>query len=391
MKVVVIGGTGTIGTGVIRELVKEKDVEWVGLSSRRIDAAKELAKELGDKVSPVQLDVTEIDKLAKVIKGADVILNCSGPYYKLSIPVIKTVVKEGIDYIDLMDDPDSMMEVLRDAKLNRAAKDAGITVIVGLGSTPGLSNLLGKYGATKLENVERIDVSWAFTSVSGTGAGTAVSEHMLHVMNKGWTYIDGKWVEIEPLVDGRDTQDFIQLGKLDVYDIGHPEPIMLPRYIKGVKTVTCKAGMVPCEMLQIYRTLSQLRLFGLTPIDVKGVIITPRDFVMKHLAKVPMETWVKLFKLDEIEPVFELRVAVTGEKDGRKTYYTYNFVDVSHEEGTYIPTALGALVLGRKEVKAKGVFAPEGCINPESFLRKVVEKGVVLYETVQEKRELFKP
>lgn len=391
MKAVVIGGAGTIGSGLVRELVKEKGVEWVRVCDMRLDMAEELAKELGDKVSAVQLDVTKIDKLTKVIKGADVIVNCSGPFYKLSIPVIKTVAKEGIDYIDTMDDPDSMMEVLGDAKLNRAAKDAGITVIVGLGSTPGLSNLLAKYGATRLENVERIDVSWVFTSVSGTGAGAAVSEHMLHVMNKGWTYIDGKWIEIEPLVDGKDTQGFIQLGKLDVYDIGHPEPIMLPRYIEGVKTVTCKAAMVPCEMLQIYRTLSQVRLFGLTPVNVKGVTITPREFVMKHLSNVPMETWVKLFKLDELEPVFEIRVAVTGEKDGRKTHYTYNFVDVSHEEGTYIPTTLGALLLGRKEIKAKGVFAPEGCINPEPFLRKVVEKGVVLYETVQEKRELFKP
>lgn len=391
MKILIIGGTGAIGSGIAKELIKEKDVNRVQISARHIEKARQLEKELGEKVSVLQLDATEANQLAKAIKGVDVVINCGGPAYKIAIPIVKTVVKEGVNYIDLMDDPDPMMKVLENAELNKAAKKAGITVIVGSGLTPGLSNMLAKYGANKLDKVERIDVSWVFTSVSATGAGAAISEHMFNVMDKGWTYKNRKWVEIQPLVDGKDTQDFLELGKLDVYDIGHPEPIMLPHYVKGVDTVTCKAGMLPPEMLQLYRILSQLRLFGLVPIEVKGGTVMSREFLMKHLAHVPSETWVKLFKLDELEPVFELRVAVAGEKDREKTSYIYNFADVSHETATCIPTALGALLLGRKEVKNKGLFAPEGCLDPDSYIKKVVEKGVVLYETVQGKRELFKP
>jgi len=391
MKVVVVGGTGTIGSGVAKQLAKEKDVEWVHLTSRSLDKAKEAAKKIGNKVSGVELDIFKKDQLAKVVKKADVVVNCSGPYHKVAIPVISTIVEQGVNYIDIMDDPDAMIKVLDDSKFHKKAKDAGVTVIVGLGSTPGLSDILGKYGATKLEKVDRIDVTWAFTSVSGTGAGGALSEHLLHVMDRGWTYKDGKWVETKPLVDGKDTQDFLQLGRLDVYDIGHPEPIMLPRHVKGVKAVTCKTGMIPSEMIQTYRTLTELGLLGLTPVDIKGTSITPREFMLKQLPTVPMETFVKLFKLDEIEPIFELRVAVDGEKEGEEASFIYNFVDVSHEEATVVPTALGALWLGRGQVKIKGLLPPEGCIDSERFLKEVVENGVVIYESYKGKRELFKP
>lgn len=393
MKIAVLGGAGTIGSGVIKELVAEKEIERVYACEikARLDKAEELAKELGPKVSATTVDVRDTDNLAKVIKGVDVVINCAGPFYKLAVPVIKTAAKIGVNYVDIMDDPDSMIMVLDDTELFRAAKDSGTTIIVGLGSTPGLSNMLAKYGASKLDTVDRIDVSWVFTSVSGTGAGGAVSEHMLHVMNKGWTFRDGKLVETEPLVDGREIQDFVELGKLEVYDIGHPEPIMLPRYIKGVKNVTCKTGMLPYEMFHMYQVFSRLGFFGLTQEELKGAAVSPREFVKQHLANVPMETMVKLFKLDELAPVFELRVAVAGQKDSGKTTYIYGFADVYHESETYIPPSLAALLIGRKEIKGRGVFAPEGCIEPESFLRKVVEKGVPLYEAVHGSRALFKP
>jgi len=393
LKVAVLGGSGTIGSGVIKELAKEKDVASIQACDikTRLHIAEELAKELGDKVSFAPVDIRDSESLTIVLKEADVVINCAGPFYKLAIPVIRTAAAIGVNYVDIMDDPDSMMTVLDDSELFRTARDAGVTIIVGLGSTPGLSNVLAKYGSSKLDKVDRIDVSWVFTSVSGTGAGGAVSEHMLHVMNRGWSFRDGKLVEIEPLVDGKETQDFVELGQLDVYDIGHPEPVMLPHYITGVKHVTCKAGMLPFEMLQIYSVLSQLKFFAVTEEQVRNVAMTPREFTKQHLANIPMETLVKLFKLDELAPVFELRVAVTGEKDGGKMTQTYGFVDVCHETETYIPPSLGALLIGRKAIKDKGVFAPEGCIDPEPFLRTIVEKGVPLYESVRRKHDLFKP
>jgi hypothetical protein len=45
-------------------------------------------------------------------------------------------------------------------------------------------------------------------------------------------------------------------------------------------------------------------------------------------------------------------------------------------------------MLGRGQVKAKGVFAPEGCIEPEIFLKEIKENGVVIQETYQTSAEL---
>jgi saccharopine dehydrogenase (NAD+, L-lysine-forming) len=304
--------------------------------------------------------------------------------------VIEAIAEIGVPYIDPMDDPDSMRQILEDKDLDKTAKKSGVPLVLGLGSTPGLSNLLAKLGADRLDEVHKVDVSWAFTSVSGTGAGAAVSDHMFHVMDKGWTYRNGKLISIEPLVDGREKQEFMQLGSIKVYDIGHPEPVMLPYAIEGVGEVTCKAGMVPNEMLLIYQTLSKIGFFGLTPVEIKGVSIAPREFLTRHLNNVPMDVWMRLFKFDEFEPIFELRVAVQGEKNGKKKHYLFDFADVAHENGTYTPLALGALMLGRGEIKEAGVFTPESCIDPKPFLRKIIKKGIIPYEIVKGKPESLK-
>ena len=51
-------------------------------------------------------------------------------------------------------------------------------------------------------------------------------------------------------------------------------------------------------------------------------------------------------------------------------------------EATGLALAIGARMLGRKErlTRAAGVYAPEACIDPPTFLKYLRAKGVEAYE-----------
>ena len=386
MRVLVLGGAGTIGSEVAEHLTKYPDVDEVILGDILVDKAEKLASKI-KKAKALKVDVTDRPSLIAQMQKADVVVGCVGPYYKFGVPIVKAAVEAGVNFVDIMDDPLPSKEVLEDKALFDEAKRKNITVVIGLGSTPGLSNVLARYGASKLDEVENIDVSWIFTTAAGV-ASEAVTAHMFNVTSgKVLTYENGNWKEVVPMVDGREVQDFLELGNVEVYHVGHPEPVTIPRYIKA-KNVTCKAGMVPSEVVEIYRMLNKLQLVQLEPINVKGVKVSPRDFIMARFASLPMDVAMELFKFDAAEPLFEMRVAVSGKKGKNPTKSVYKFSDVGHEFATAISAVIGAIMLGRGQVKEKGVFAPEGCIEPEIFLKEIKENGVVIQEMYQTSAEL---
>ena len=45
------------------------------------------------------------------------------------------------------------------------------------------------------------------------------------------------------------------LGKQTVIYTGHPEPVSLPRYIKGIKNCTIKGALYPAKMMDLYGML----------------------------------------------------------------------------------------------------------------------------------------
>ena len=66
------------------------------------------------------------------------------------------MLKKGVNYVDVCDDYDTT-ELLLD-KFNKSALGANITCIVGLGASPGLTNLIAAYGSKQFTSVEEIKI-----------------------------------------------------------------------------------------------------------------------------------------------------------------------------------------------------------------------------------------
>jgi saccharopine dehydrogenase (NAD+, L-lysine-forming) len=73
-------------------------------------------------------------------------------------------------------------------------------------------------------------------------------------------------------------------------------------------------------------------------------------------------------------------VIVKGEKDGRKITYTADMAG-RMAPGTGLPAAMAALMFEDGDVTEKGVVAPEGCIDPEKFIKAFIGKGAKIHQS----------
>ena len=97
--------------------------------------AESLIKEWGtDKAGFVQTDALDPESIKSAIEGADVVLNCVGPFYKSVKIILGAVLESGVNYVDVCDDVDVTLDILA---WDKKAKDFGVSACIGMGSSPG--------------------------------------------------------------------------------------------------------------------------------------------------------------------------------------------------------------------------------------------------------------
>jgi saccharopine dehydrogenase-like NADP-dependent oxidoreductase len=92
------------------------------------------------KTAAIRVDVNDQKALMKATEDTDVVANFVGPYYLYGVKVIEAAIEAKADYVDINDDYDATRDVLA---LHKAAKNAGITAVTGMGASPGQFGLAG--------------------------------------------------------------------------------------------------------------------------------------------------------------------------------------------------------------------------------------------------------
>ena len=368
-KAVVLGGCGAVGTVASKTLAAQELFSQVVIADQNEERAGQLIREWGtDKVLFKKTDALDPGSIKAAIQGADVVLNCVGPFYKSVKTILAAVMEAGVNYVDVCDDVDVTLDIL---DWDKQAREAGISACIGMGSSPGATNLLAKYAAdVLLDNVEAIDIFHAHGGEPFEGPG--VIGHRFHCMSidipmfldRELKYV--KYFEKDGIAL-RQTFDFPVLGKdVLLYPYPHPEQVTLPRYIK-TRQVTNKGTVLPPEYYDLTRDMCRLGLSGREPVDVGGQSVTPYDFALAYIIR-------------EREKILEqtqfgsqrgcCSVVVRGTKDGGACEYRFHMASGSQAlgEGTGIPAAVGAMLMVQGKITEKGVMPPEGCINPQDFL-----------------------
>ena len=101
------------------------------------------------------------------VTGYDVALGFIGPFYTFEKRIVSACIEARVPYVSIMDDYDAYLDVIQ---LDAKAREAGITVICGLGNSPGITNLLAKKGYQSMDEPEKINIQWAGGSDEEVGA-----------------------------------------------------------------------------------------------------------------------------------------------------------------------------------------------------------------------------
>lgn len=380
MRALIIGGVGGMGQGVARDLVKQEQVTQVILADLYPDPDR-LSKKLreSDKTSLIRLDVNDHNAMVTAFKEVNVVINTAGPFYKTAVPVAKAAVEAKVNYIDICDDYEGT-QILFNSDIDRMAKEAGITVLTGMGSDPGTNNILVKWYADRLDSVDEIYLYWVVSIAELAGAAW---DHSLHMtLGKIPQYIDGKLVHVEGGTEAVAEQFLEPLGVCKVRYVGHPQPITLPKYIKGVKNIIIKGALIPLWVDELIKEQKETGLLSTEPMEINGTKVTPYDLTLKLWETIPQGR-------DNGPKSSGLKVIVKGVKDGKKITYTADMVG-RMAPGTGLPASIASLMMAAGDVTVKGVVAPEGCIDPDKFLGAFLKRGARIHQT-QKIESMFEP
>lgn len=367
-KVTVLGGSGAVGSVAVETLANQDMFSSVTIADQDMNRAEQIMSRIGShKLNACVLDAEDPASVRDAIAGSDIVLNCVGPFYKTVRTILSSVIAARINYVDICDDVDVTLEILT---MGTQARDAGITALIGMGSSPGATNILAKLAYESfLDETESIDIFHTHGGEAHEGEG--VIAHRFHCMSiEIPMYLDGELRYVSYFgEDGkalRQTFDFPMVGtSIPIYPYPHPEQVTLPRYLT-VKRVTNKGSVLPNEYYNLIRDLAELGLARKDPIYVKGNAVVPHDFtvafILNQREKILRETGFT-------KPCGCCSVIVRGKKDGKTLEYRFHMASRSQAlgEGTGIPAALGVMLMAMGRVTGKGVLPPEACIDPLEF------------------------
>ena len=406
MKVLVFGGSGKIGSAVAWDLVKDDEVEAVGLVGRRKDALERAKRWIDSrKVMLHSLDITDREGTIRLMKQYDV-GTIALPNRRTSYKVAQTAIEAGLDIVDMLEEyhrrpdpyeiegleiPEGMSLDEYGEWLHEKAVENGVTFVDGMGFAPGLSNVTLGEGIRKVDKAEV-----AIARVGGIPSKEAAQRHPLRYMIT-WTFEhvlreymiklkvikNGKIVEVDAATD-RERFRFNQFGHDEELECavtpGMPSFLFTRPQLQefAEKTVRWPGHWGGVQ------TLKECGLLDLEPVEFQDMKITPRDFLLSLITP-------RLQPSEGETDVCVMYNTLVGEKDGREMkieYFMWDEADVkngisSMMRVTGFPVAIAARLLAKGEIKEKGIVAPEDCIEGklyEKFLGELNKRDITILE-----------
>jgi lysine 6-dehydrogenase len=361
MKILVMGGAGDMGSKTVEDLALKDDVELITIADRNLAAAQGLASRLEGspaQVNAMAVDATDHAGLVEAMKGQDVVASALGPFFLFETRLVKAALEAGVDYISICDDWSAAQDTI--IRFDQPARSAGRKVVTGCGVSPGMSNVAVRYLADRLDRARRADINVYMPIESGEGE--AVTQHTLFIFGTVVpVFRDGATIML-PAGSVRRTVEFPRFGRLKVWNIGHGEPVTVPRHLPELEEVNIMLGLGTGS--EILVALGRLGLFS-----------SPRR--IEKLAKLALK-----IPLPHSDAPVEgaLRIDVSGEKDSKPVTLTICGTGTMRD-ATGIALSIGARLLaaGKLTVEQGGVYGPEGCFDPSDFLSMMAESGIRAY------------
>ncbi len=383
MHIIVLGGAGAMGRITARALTEYDEIDRITIADYNETRIQQLVASLGsDKVEARQIDVNDEARLRLLLRGADVVL--SAVDYAFNLPILKACIAERVHYADL----GGLFHMSRKLMaLHEEAETAGITAILGMGGTPGITNLLARAAADQLDQVYSMRVelgcSDATPSIAPLVAPYSIRTILDEFTQQPQIYRDGVWYAQQPLSGQEDMIFPLPVGRATAIYSLHSECATFPLSFrdKGIRYVSFKIAF-PSDFMRKLKFLVDLGFGSGEPLDIRGSKVSPREVLARLLDMATVEG---------VEPqdCDVLRVVTSGEAHGQPVeitnqvivlpYRRWNISAGAHDTGT--PLAIAGRMLANGEITRRGAFGPELCVPVEPFFRELAKYDMHVTET----------
>lgn len=365
MKVVVLGAGG-MGRYAAMTAARLAGVSEVVIGDLSAAAAAETAAAIGGAARSEAVDVRDENALVSLFAGATAVLNTVGPFFRLGPPVLRAAIAARVHYLDINDDWESTEAMLA---LDGEARAAGITAVIGMGASPGISNLLACRAMGELDQVEEViagfDLDAAMPETRGDRPAAATVHGLHQLTGRIRVFEDSRFADVKPR--RRVPFDYPGLGRRYGWTMGHPEAITFPRRFPDLRAARVVMTMAPLNRLGT-SAICALIDAGLLSLDRAAAWVEQLEGVGKPV-KTPADYIAEMVDSPQgrLPPLFAIARGRRGGKPATVAAAVRSAPARGMGGATGVPlaTALGVVqpLLGRQ----CGVLPPEAIVEPAAF------------------------
>ena len=377
MKIIVLGGYGSVGAGVVKNLVRMGAGDVV-IAGRNSEKGKALADAVGlGGASFRRVELNDGGDLSVDLDGFDIVVNAT--YAEYNLKIMQAALRAGCHYVDL---GGMFHTTKKQLELDREFSEAGLTAILCMGACPGMSNVCAAQGARRLDRVDEIRIRVGSRRGAGfQGFNMAPQTLIAEFTRNPYVYEEGDWKEMEPL-SGRETYRLPDpVGEVEGFYCIHSEVLTLPMSFNTVKRVTYQVSFPP-SVMNMMDVLLNLKLLAATPFEIQGIRVSPRQFLEEYLGSTvkPVTGYQQEHKA--------LQVDVRGVRNGKDKGWRYETAVGSNREldllssafWTSVPHSIVVCMLGRGDIRKRGVLPPEKAVDPSLLLEELEKFGIKVSE-----------
>lgn len=382
-------GAGAMGSIALRDLIETyKGDTKIIVADFYQQKIEELIKPFKNKnIQSAFCDVRNLDNFINKFSNVNIIINCL--QYQYNLNVMNFALKIKANYIDL---GGLFHFTNKQLLLNEEFKKNKLLAIIGMGASPGITNILSNKAYEYFDILKEIHIrlgSKDFTKYSFKQA-LPISYSLRTILEefsyKPAVFTKGKLKFLRPM-SGMKTHKFPKpVGKVKPMYTIHSEIATLPISFKdkGIEEVSFKIAF-PEDFVNKVKFLRDLGLANEEEIDINGIKIAPIDVVNKVAMsqKVPDV----IGKINQCEII---RVIAKGIKNNKKTTlildcFTYSKPEwnVGTDINTGSPPSIIAQMIDKKIINTFGVYPPEKVVPFNLFIKELEKRNMHL--KIQEK------
>lgn len=378
MRILILGGAGLMGAGTARDLLSNlsSGVTKIVVADANADRLETLKQSLPDpRLQTRVFDVNDRPALLSLLVDCDLCINGVPTFAGFQMSIFEACLEAKRPYVDY---GGMGVYTVRQKAQHDKWTNAGVTAVIGLGSDPGLSNIICRAVADRLDRVDRINLYWAATKV-GPESPVLVLPYSLSTVlaeytNPSQQFLDGRLQEV-PAQAGVETIDLPQpWGRTTFIHSQHSEPLTVPfsKGIaeKGIREFTWKLSL-PARDHEAWVGLVKAG-FGASdePVTLKGVSVRPLDVLQAVIDRNIAKNGKRIPAQETHEIHFAIGHGTRKGKRCRATCRVIGHPDPLYEDyadaGTSMNMSIGVQQMLSRPLQP-GVWAPEEYFQADAF------------------------